>query len=504
MKSVPKKASNLFEDSDEEEDDFFSIKPKSAVTKKAVDQPIIETKAVGEPKYEVREESPKIDTESKKNKSLFGKRDPVIQRESDVRTDTKNLLEKDELKTEHKPKEPTYSEPVKNDVNETKSVNTPKKLENTLFRCSDDENDFILPSTAKSIVETKVETPKVAERPKVAKKPRDLNIVKAIVPDSTQVISEDKPDEKPQKSQDIFSPPTDLSFESVSIPPEDNSSELFSPLSDPFFTPSDLTPNTTTTATPVTPIYRSFIDDLPPDDDFSGSYDTNEFDTGYPPDDNENFEQSTISTAMDPFLFNDEPPELINDDIPIPTPVTVVKEVKVVSDTMEITKAKDSSPESFKNKFKMFETVQDTSKSPPKMEKQPVKLAPKKLNVNLNINVSALLPGAKRPSPKINDIEPLKEPEKQDNTQVTQSVEIFVTKTPEKVLEPINLTPEKSPTNETTENQSNLLVSLNKNRIRAPTTRKPSTRKARVQSYHESTQKDTVSEPAGTKGKITL
>lgn len=474
IKIEPKKATNLFEDSDEE-DDFINIKPKNALTKK-VEKP-------------VREELPqKDDKEDEKKQGFYGEsfsKTPIKPNETPAIKNVGKLFEKENpiegsKKQEDKPIVLPKESKVTSDVDTPKSVKTPKKLEITLFDSSDDESDFVIPAKAK------VE-PKPEESDK-RKKPDYLNIVKAIVPDlsPTQTVLESKEDDK---SGDFLTP-TDSSFKNVSITTEDTSSELFSPQSDVYFTPSDVTPNTTTTtATPVTPIYRSFIDELPPDDDFTETYDTNEFDTGYNPEDTDNFDQDSIPTATDPFLFNEEPPELINEEMPVP-------DVETVSDNkIEIPKPKQTSPETFKNKFKMFETVNDSSRSPPEIEKN-VKPTRKKLNVNLNINVSALLPGAKRPSPKKIDDESTTVPNENQITPVKSDII-------EGVPEPINSTPEQSP-QETTENQPNLLVSLNKNRIRGPLTRKPSTRKARVQNYHESTIKQNDNEYEGTEQGRTI
>ncbi|XP_063709008.1 WASH complex subunit 2-like [Culicoides brevitarsis] len=240
---------------------------------------------------------------------------------------------------------------------------------------------------------------------------------------------------------------------------------LFSPQSDAFFTPNTTTGSSTT---PVTPVYRSFIDDLPPEDDYTVPATFDDFD--YNQEDNENFEESNAKTATDPFLFNDEPPEL-------------TENVKIDEDKVD--NSKEIKSESFKNKFKMFEPAKvDAATEVPKEKKEISKPAPKKLNVNLNINVSALLPGAKRPSPK--------KPEEEDDVKIEEKPQ----KTPDPVpniskpaeSEPVVATPARYITTEAQES-SNLLVSLNKNRVKAPNTRKPSTRKARVQSYHESTVK---------------
>lgn len=376
-----------------------------------------------------------VPSKSKRKESLKEKKEVILT--FDASTIIKNVEKSGtDVDTGDQTQSP-FIKTVESEVNSSDLAKNDHSHSKTLFGSSEsDENDFILPKTAN--VSTLV-------------KSSILNVDPHL--DASQKASEDLRTQIPEKN--------DLPSDAFSLPPEDTtSSELFSPQSDSFFTPTDTTPNTT-----ATPVYQSFIDELPPDDDFSNTYDTNnEFDTGYNPEENENFEQNNVAT--DPFLFTDEPPE----DLPIPTtPVKIVKEEKKLET--------NQSPDTFKNKFKMFESGDDSQKSPPKIEK-PNKPVPKKLNVNLNINVSALLPGAKRPSPKMSD-------ESNETTNPSKKIdEVSV------IQEPVvNTTPKKD---ERVETQSNLLVSMNKNRVRAPSTRKPSTRKGRVQSYHESMKKDDV------------
>uniref|UniRef100_A0A336LLF4 CSON001343 protein n=1 Tax=Culicoides sonorensis TaxID=179676 RepID=A0A336LLF4_CULSO len=429
-----KKTPNLFDDSDED-DTFLSIKPKSSVSKKFEEQsPIQKT-----PREVIKTETV-IEYDKNMNSNSFeststNKSQALPEIENQIQSSTpKRML-------------------VEEKVSSIKNMN-----QNITFQGS--------VSREKS--------------PDQIKKPNDLAIVERSL---TNSVSTESPIKNSNDKLEENTPSNDAS-ENKSLAFQNNSSELFSQSTDLFFTPSD-------NNTPATPVYQSFIDEIPPDDDFIEPYESNEFEND--PQENMNFETNTIQT--DPFLFNEEPPEF-NDVIPKSTGNDESDNIKTVNQP-PISK----SPEDFKSKFKMFENTSNIETS--KSLEEVAKPVPKKLNVNFNINVSALLPGAKRPLPKMSqsDVEPWKTDNQSSPMNLnSQDNQTTPTKTNNADTEPIT-TPKVIQEN-VNQDQSKLLISLNKNRVRAPTTRKPSTRKARVQSYHESSRKDDpITEQAISKDK---
>lgn len=276
------------------------------------------------------------------------------------------------------------------------------------------------------------------------------------------------------------------------LPPDDNL-----PLDDDF--------SSSLFAPKTSPIAQSIglFDDLPPDDDFlptASSKLTSASLTGVfddiPPDDDEFHTTSAIikPTGLSAStLFDDLPPD---DDLfdktmstkqadkaaPVRTTEkalfyedfadTIVTKPDSVDSTQNENSANfhdevDKAHNFFEKMSKFSQPTHDLAKSVPERPK------PRKLNENFKINVSALLPGAKRPS-------------------INKPAEDFVSKTPEQEEEIISCSQALS--TKTESEDSSRLIGLNKGRAKILVKRRPSTRQGRQSEYRKSLMVQEVSE----------
>lgn len=266
------------------------------------------------------------------------------------------------------------------------------------------------------------------------RKKQQLNIEKA-------TPSPQKEEEtKPPKEEKVYTPPEITQAEEVNKPKSQNLSDVI---------------NESKSA-----LSTNLFTDLPPDDDNNSSdylsatsnlFDNSDVDTSANrTDDIKVVTKEDIDDKKE--LFKDKFKLFENNEIEPVKPIPHVRKSPIKSSN---------------NVAKLFETQKSLSED--QISKEDVKPLPRKLNRNININVSALLPGAKRPSVIIN--------KSADNEDVAGKVN-------EGSPELLNTTPRHISSTPNDEN-SNVLSSLNKTRPKIQSQRRPSTRKGRKESYHK-------------------
>lgn len=255
----------------------------------------------------------------------------------------------------------------------------------------------------------------------------------------------------------------------------------------------------------------SLFDDLPPEDDFlpnaiakpTSSRSTRIFDD-HPPDDDEfHFPTQVVkpSSISAETLFDDLPP----DDDMFDGVVTAKKSIESTKqsfatgvvrttekalfyedfadtvitkpDSVDLTQSNALIDEvdkvqNFKKKISKF--TNPNHELPKSIPDRP---SPRKLNEKLNINLAALLPGARRPSISRTD---------------ASSTEESAKEAPEQINEIIS---HSLPKSTKTEEDSSRLVGLNKGRAKILVKRKPSTRQGRQAEYRKSLLVQDMSEP---------
>lgn len=417
--------------------------------------------------------TPNIISEIKQSKNLFSDSDsdekeyfiPPIPKKKEETVQAPETTEKSQpLATKEIPKS-VEKEPV--------VVTLPKKK--GLFDESDDDDENI-PVKKESLKNVESKSPTLPakiekEEEKIEPETKNDSIISSIrerrnlfgssEESSEESKEEDKvPAPKPEpeiapdtKSDGSLTPiqqnvsmDSDLSYVSAVNPTQStsdtNNDNFYSQLTTPRSETFESLPSSSLT-------YQNFFSDLPPDD-------TGDFDDAYNDDFAEPDEVMNATPIADPYLIRDEPPPDDNDD---GGNSTIVDDKK-----------------SFKEKFSMFQDAAKPKLPEPVVEK-PLKGPPKKLNVNLNINVGALLPGAKRPKMDVK-VEETTPPEIQKKAEQIEEGQ-------PKEQEIINRTPKFN--TPATETKGGLLVSLNKNRAKLPN-RRPSTRKARHETFLKNNQ----------------
>lgn len=188
-------------------------------------------------------------------------------------------------------------------------------------------------------------------------------------------------------------------------------------------------------------------------------------------------EKTSSQWSASSYLFNDEPPP--DDQVDEPT-----------ADRHSFD-AKKGNKTDFSKKLNLFAGNQQ-SESIANVEKQPIR-QPKKLDIKkFDINVAALLPGSKRTN---TSSKPKEDVDDVDKSKEVEDDSLNLQKPDENIVSTIkNITAENV-------DSSGRLVSMNKNRARNTTTRRPSTRRGRQQQYQKSVESDVFGEvvtaPAG-------
>ncbi|XP_055687726.1 WASH complex subunit 2 [Lutzomyia longipalpis] len=473
-------SSNLFDDDDEPED-FLETLLKGARAK-TKPQDTIKT---DKPHDVVREEVPKdtkdqkvaVKPQLKSKGSLFGDSDD----------------------------EDIFSGSSKSGLfgkKEVKSVDPPGKVQKSDYLLEKEKNDYLKESektpkaaalTAKEDVEEKIEVPpEKDEEIQHQEVPEDDPIGSQIFEKPQSISSdslfEEKLEEKPEEKD--FVEPTKRT---LAIPPPDL----------PIIPPEvDVPPS-------LKPTNVQLFDDLPPDDDLFFDrkvvseifYD--DFADSFPPN------AISVNSTGSSYIFNEEPPvddwqeERRKTGSKSEIDQTIVKKSKEKEEnvskerkehnlgdvsskkSLENTNflrsdsrdSKDEPDEIFSSVKNIINTHERIEKAPEKTLNKP-KIKPNKLNKTMEINVAALLPGAKMPSFK-------NVPETSANAakrpSVSESIEDDIEEQVEKALTKIN---DKSI--KITEESGSHLTHPNKNRVRISHKRRPSTRKGRHETYRKS------------------
>lgn len=257
------------------------------------------------------------------------------------------------------------------------------------------------------------------------------------------------------------------------------------------------------------------FDDLPPDDD--GLFSTPPPTTIHKKtqlyyDDTESFltppgvdqqQQSKVGSVS--YMLGDEPPPVDVDDVilddegrdevdeepmpdfkeklgifsQIPTNLTPKSPLQPTTDSVIDIPVKKSSVAELiasRNNNKSDDIEPSSINSPPKRLSSP----PKKLNTNFNINVGALLPGARPPPLKRDEVT------KTTTTSESSSSEEIIERTP-KYNNNNNSSSQRMEQSSSTsmDGESRILSSLNKNRAKIQVKRKPSTRRGRQEIYEK-------------------
>lgn len=228
-------------------------------------------------------------------------------------------------------------------------------------------------------------------------------------------------------------------------------------------------------AKPTPQLNAAFFDTLPPNDNFYNNTSSGAMFDDLPPDDDDPLDVSTNQTsqlagANSMALFEDLPPD---DDLfpaAIVSSTTVTTDKKVFYEDFEYTivapfsntprlpmlSASPEMADAFREKINRF------TNAPSDRTPESVQPKPKKLNTNLQINVAALLPGAKR-SPPVIAVAP---------TVVEDGIKTITSSVPTNTRE--------------VESSSGLLVGLTKGRARPMVRRNPSTRQGRLNELSKS------------------
>lgn len=218
-------------------------------------------------------------------------------------------------------------------------------------------------------------------------------------------------------------------------------------------------------AKPPSKSSASLFDDLPPDDDVFDQIITSRKTIANPKSllNSEAKQQNVVRTTEKALFYED-----FDDTIIIKPEDSSQHQVSNISNDDEVDKAQN-----FLDKLTKF--TMPSQDLPKPLPERPVV---RKLTDNININVAALLPGAKPPS--------ISRPE-------AISTEESCSELPEKEYE-INLSlPPKS--TKTESEDSSRLVGLNKGRVKIQVKRRPSTRQARQAEYRKSLLVQDISNP---------
>lgn len=482
--NIMKKSVNIFTDSDEENSNFIP-KPESI-----------------------------INTNSNNKNSLFNERPPEDVVAISTTTDAENneignrdddfdsfikKLEKPQKQSKSKTKITNlFDDDDSNDYDDffktiKKTNSTKVSVARNITKLFDDED-----------VDIKVEDKKVAEKPKVSiiqnlkvntdnesrqveSSMRKNNIFSSDKSTSSNsivgAISEDRITTKPSKLTSLFGDESDeddifgdyrkkqqLNIEIVTPSPQ-KEEKINSSKEEKVYTPPEITqaeevikPKSQNLSDVInkskSALSTNLYTDLPPDDDNNSSdylsatsnlFDTSDVDTS-----SNRTGDVKVGTKED----NDDKKELFKDKFKL-------FQNKEIESVKPIPHVRKSPIKVSNNVAKLFETQKSLSED--QISKEEAKPLPRKLNRNININVSALLPGAKRPSVVIN-----KSADNEDlDEKVNGASPEFMNTTPRHISSTPN------------DENPNILSSLNKTRPKIQSQRRPSTRQGRKESYHK-------------------
>ena len=499
---------NIFDDIyDEDEDNLFSTKPKpkqaisneNVLKSSAVEDGIKDTnykklentnnKAVVAPKKDVEGENDTKSSENTLNKPVIAPRKDIV--EKNVTKSLENIIHKPVIVTK---KDFVEESTMKTSTNSECLTEVPK------------ESEYHEEAAPKTPTYSDVPKEEVSEIPlEVEKKlssnedsPKSQSISLC---DNDKNNSQCELDNKPSTSASKYE------FNSVLFmdePPEDDS-EFFESLtktpqiSHANYNIIDLENDLYEPELPKVPAVETNNVAINPDNRQGAAYTGLQLFSDIPPDDDNNYDNVGQSKKLQGIFYDDlnETMEALNisgmsktPSILSNEPATITCELNVDSDKTTINSDIENVPRETTNKVSKLKDaiefpkdVKEKSEDKDDSISSGIRPVSKLLMPNININVQALLPGANSTLRKNKD-ENTKSWEDDKNEIVFPVTKVSLD---DKVNDDsISVAKEKTPAYSRTAETEHILSSMTKTRVRAPATRRPSTRRARQENYQKS------------------